>query len=348
MDKIRASNIELLRIFAIFIIIVHHFCVHGIFDYQHLSFNKIYFINNLISVIFAFGGKIGASIFVLISGYYLIDLKFKLSHFLNIFLKTFIYSFLIYFIFSYFNIFTIPNYLKIENFLPLDFGYWFIGTYLVLYLLFPCINSFINAISENSLKYFLFILLILWYVFEFFGFKCSFSNLGCFIYLYIIGACIKKQKINILNNLKYLLIISIVSLIFIVFFCTAMLGRQDIVNLWSFSFLFDLNSIFVLVFSLTIFNIFLKLKFKQNKILNYISSSVLGIYLIHDNCIVRKFLWKDILNVADCIKSEYYIFYVLVISFCVFLICFLLDSIFSYFYGKIFLNMFNKTDKINM
>ena len=55
----RSSNIELLRIIAMILIIMHHFSVHGNFPFtQDFTFSKIFI------QLFGFGGKVGVDIFV--------------------------------------------------------------------------------------------------------------------------------------------------------------------------------------------------------------------------------------------------------------------------------------------
>ena len=66
--RIRNSAIELLRIISMIMIVFHHFAVHGGFDFG-ASLSPTHFWYNFILM----GGKIGVNVFVLISGYYLID-----------------------------------------------------------------------------------------------------------------------------------------------------------------------------------------------------------------------------------------------------------------------------------
>ena len=70
MGKVRNSNIELLRIISIILIVVSHYCVHGagkaIISSLDISINR--FILEVFKV-----GNLGTILFVLITGYYLID-----------------------------------------------------------------------------------------------------------------------------------------------------------------------------------------------------------------------------------------------------------------------------------
>lgn len=67
----RNSSIELLRIISMILIVFHHFAFHGGFKWQTNSVTISHFWYNFIYG----GGKIGVNIFVLISGYFLIDRK---------------------------------------------------------------------------------------------------------------------------------------------------------------------------------------------------------------------------------------------------------------------------------
>ena len=74
MDKKRNTNIEILRIISMVMIVFHHFAVHGDFSFE----------NNMISIprlwidLISMGGKIGVDVFVLISGYFLVNDNEKL------------------------------------------------------------------------------------------------------------------------------------------------------------------------------------------------------------------------------------------------------------------------------
>lgn len=85
--KIRESNFELLRIIAMILIVLHHFYYNNItIDYVHITRNE------MISQIISAGGKIGVNLFVLISGYFLINSKFNIKKLIKLFGETWFYS----------------------------------------------------------------------------------------------------------------------------------------------------------------------------------------------------------------------------------------------------------------
>lgn len=75
-ERMRESNIELLRIVSMVLIIMHHFSVHGTFPFTpELTFNKVFL------QVFGLGGKAGVVAFVMITGYFMVSSSFKLHKF---------------------------------------------------------------------------------------------------------------------------------------------------------------------------------------------------------------------------------------------------------------------------
>ena len=85
----RQSNLELSRILAMYLIVMHHFSVHGGVPIWSgsapLSFN--FYLDQLLST----GGKIGVNLFVLITGYFLAKKFSKFSSLIYLWIKTFSY-----------------------------------------------------------------------------------------------------------------------------------------------------------------------------------------------------------------------------------------------------------------
>lgn len=67
----RSSNIELLRICSMLLIVLHHYCVNSGFV-EIIDLNDIT-VNTLLVQFMAFGGKVGVNVFLLISGYFMIN-----------------------------------------------------------------------------------------------------------------------------------------------------------------------------------------------------------------------------------------------------------------------------------
>ena len=61
--------------------------------------------------------------------------------------------------------------------------------------------------------------------------------------------------------------------------------------------LWDLKNIVCIITSISLFCTFKNINFNNSKIINIISSATLGVYLIHDNNIIRPILWNKWLNI---------------------------------------------------
>lgn len=203
----RDSSFELLRIISMFSIVICHFATHGEFqfDTQTISVPRLwwYFIE--------MGGNFGVNIFVLISGYFLIDVKdeaFNFRRILKFWGQVFFYSVLIPVVFSAAGVvkLTIKEWIKAG--LPLLFRqWWFASAYFVLYLIHPFLNIFLHSLSKKTFQSFVATLIIIWCIvptFTFLTFECN--DLLWFITLYSVAAYIRLFDLNPSFNTKHYLV----------------------------------------------------------------------------------------------------------------------------------------------
>lgn len=85
--KVRNSNLEILSIISMILILFHHFYYNNInLEYSNLKINQ--FINQFLSSV----SKIGVNCFVLITGYFMIESKFKIEKLLKLYGQILFYS----------------------------------------------------------------------------------------------------------------------------------------------------------------------------------------------------------------------------------------------------------------
>lgn len=212
---IRNSNIELLRIIAMFLIVFHHFCIHSSYTFPpEPSINVI---------IWSLGitlGKIGVSIFVLITGYYMVTQSLTATKVLKLVVIVWFYSISI----NLFNIIVMNEPVTIVSvgkaLLPIITNqYWFITAYIILIILSPFINSYLNKISTKE-HFILCILLILFTIgFRYIG-LASIFNYSSFIMLYCVAAFLRLHPQNWFNNMKSNLALFCYSLMLLITTCT--------------------------------------------------------------------------------------------------------------------------------
>lgn len=345
-SKIRNSSVELLRIIAMIIIIMHHFGVHGVFHVLDKSHNILIVDNLSWQIIFtqivSWGGDVGNSIFILITGYFMINKNVNYKKIVLLFLSMFLYSWIIEIL--YFGILDMPYFIKmiIRESIPIYFGNnWFVSCYIVFSFFIPFINKFLNSISKK--EYIIFILLL--FIFYIFlpTFKANTFMNSRFIFfglVYSIGGYLKLYFIKYLYNTynkKY------IKLFFVqIFIIIVMIIFSDIIAvIFSKNMLIKLYNPFINILSIpiavTLFLYFLTIKPIYNKNINIISSTILGIYLIHDNDLMRKIIWDYIFPNLDYINSNFYIIFFIIKVLLVFFICSFIEFLRKKYLESIFI-----------
>jgi surface polysaccharide O-acyltransferase-like enzyme len=92
------------------------------------------------------------------------------------------------------------------------------------------------------------------------------------------------------------------------------------------TYLTGMNMLPLLFCSITFLLWFKNININYNRYINIISSSMFGVYLIHDNNIVRYLLWKDIFKNNSYFESKYLFLHSISSVLLVFLCCILIDQ----------------------
>ncbi len=333
MEK-RNSKLEIVRIISIVLIVLSHYVMHSGYDVHHLpiGFNR-YILE--ISIL----GNIGTMLFVLISGYFLIDsneIKFKkLFRFVA---QVLFYSIIIYLLLVILKIEIFDIKSLILNLFPITFKrYWFATTYFVLYLFHPFINKFLNSIQRDEHLRFILFGVSIFYILstlttmDFYG-----NELVYFVFLYSIGAYFSKYKDNKLckNNNSFKIMCASIIIIALSIIILDLIGTKiSYVGNHS-TYLLNMYSIFALMLSSSIFCVFSTKKPSTNKIINYISSLVFGIYLISDNKYLRSIIWCDLFKNNNYFSSNYLIIHIIASVIIVCCICVLIELIRKTIFNK--------------
>ena len=330
----RQSNFEILRIFAIIMIIFHHIAVHSNFSSSNIT-------SYLYIVFIQMGGKIGVNIFVLISGYFLINTeKIKIKKILKLWGQMFFYSLLIY------AIFTISGIRKFENtglisalFPVLNETWWFATVYFILYLISPILNIILKKINKKIYNKIIIFVLVFLSIMP--NFKCEgnlINSLIWFIVLYCVSGYIKLYSDDWkINNKKCFIFSAIIVLI-----------TYSIVSIFykTSSYLFAMESLPIFLISYVLFLGFKKTNIKNNKYINKLASTTFGIYLIHDNMYMRSFLWCNLFNLKFYESTSFLIPYAICIGFMVFTICAIIDLIRQYTVERYYMKFMDIVEKM--
>ena len=347
--KSRQMNFELLRIISMFVIVVFHYHDWGGIVNMAGSLK-----NKLFGELIAIGGNLGVNLFVLISGYFLVNSKFKTKKLLKIIFEVWVYSVAIFFISWKFEFMNLGSSDLNKAILPLTNNmYWFATTYVGMYLVFPIINKLISNINRKQYNVILVLLGIMLAVIPTFviGTRPFNGELAWFIYLYLIAGYIRKYDISVKENKGLIFIIlSIVVLMMLHSIgCTLKgIAMSEVLHLN------QKNSLFTLALSIAIFMLFKNINIKENKVIDVFSKATFGVYLIHINAHFRVYLFKNILKIQNYYDANFLILvgYVLATSIVIYIMCTIIDTVRRkvieepIFKIKIFDKYFEKIDKM--
>lgn len=331
----RNSSIEFLRIISMFLIVLHHYAVHGTFNC--LQYTNTYKDTLKVNLFLNLFGKLGVVLFVMIGAFFLCEKGFNFKRPVSLVINTLFYSFGIYLVLPFI---VGGTYKQMESWdkvllpFPLPNGYWFIYAYIFMLLMMPCLNIVIKNFSKRQLFLVIVCLLILWSLIpigleifkgkldtsaDYFGYSMG----GYFIFIYLVAAYIRKYS-RFLNSNNKVIITTFVLILCIYLSVNTLHNAEGYNILFSFC---QVNSPIVMILAVLIFSIFKNIKF-HSSIVNFISRSMFGVYLIHEDSFVRPILWQQIVSSQKFANSpSLYLGNGLKDSLIIFAVCILIDII---------------------
>lgn len=326
--RIRESRFELLRLIAIFLIVLHHLALHTAID--NLPGITI---NRAITQLYLIGGKLGVNCFVFITGYFGILNRFRSEKILKVEIEVLFYT-IICFIISFVFLGDAISFRSIAgSVFPTIFRtYWFVTGYVGMVLLSPYINIMANKISR---KQYIALLITMCGMFSFvptFLRQWNWcSELFWFVFLYLIGGFIRLNEEELKDKgLKWWLggtvfTFCLIWMISVVLMFLAL--KWDRLNSYVNVFSLSTYSMPILVCGFCLFMTFVSIKPFYNKVMNQLANYVLGVYLIQSNPFVSsRILWPWI-EQWELYKKNFWILWALLITIFIIAGCMLIDAI---------------------
>lgn len=264
----RQSNIELLRSFSMFCIIVYHVFIFALAPIDDTSLYQA------LQLPF----HIGVPLFVMISGYF--GIRFSLRGLARLFSKAYFYFGLLGIIPMLFAFPGVKNFLTGSMIFSFS-HYWFLNCYLYLFLLSPIINVALQRASNAQRGYLLAILafmsIYIGNVTQGDGALLDGKNLTNFMLLYAIGNTLRhfQAKTDALS-MRCLLGATLVFNVCLVvgfMYVPALAGK-----IWKYGFAY--NSPLMMLNCALVFMVFSKLQL-QSRFVNWMGGSIFACYLIH-------------------------------------------------------------------
>lgn len=299
----RSSNLELLRIVAMILIIAHHLAFFSNLDYFAMPR-----INQFISILFLYGGKLGVNLYVLISGYFLVNSKFRTEKVISIVMEVTFYSIVIFVLFTWLD--HHPSYVYTRNsILPIIYSaYWFPTCYLVMYCLINPLNLMIHHMDRKMHGRLVVLLIIMFSVIPtLFDTDFVVSNLAWFFLLYLISSYFRLY----VKEVRHAWLLGILAVILYILSAAggfAFFWYGDYAD-WAYSYSFYFGkqfSLTMLAVGVLLFLFFRCLNTGTSRFINAIGSTTFGIYLIHCNLLLQDPIWIQTFKAADYVgQSDY-------------------------------------------
>lgn len=267
----RLSNFELLRIISMMGVLTSH-SLMSMYDLHTTNFSVI----NEIRVFVMNASCLAVNCFVMISGWFQIRQSWK--SFYGLFTPILFWSVVCCGTALAFGECNLIDFGKHLIFPMTETGLWFIKTYLALFLIAPFLNSAINNMNDSQLRWSSLMLLIvdvyIGYLHQSHEITIDGYHLVHFITLYVLGSTLRKANWLQQNVCKLFIIVVLLLLLMTGLHMCKMVFLPTAV-IYSLRY----NSPILMVTSILTFLLFANLKI-ESKIINWISESVLAVYLI--------------------------------------------------------------------
>lgn len=328
-DK-RKSNIELLRIVVMFLIVGHHYFIHGLVDSWDQEGCQIWLrggkSTDLSQACFFPGGEVGVAVFFIIMGFFSIR-KDKIRA-TRVIVQTeycAIISIAMLVIMSIAGIHigfaTLLNSVIKLIAIPVSGMWWYVPVYLLICFIAPLVNGIIRPLRKKTM---IILLVLMWGLWYGLGNLCTapLYVLQKGIFFYTIGAFLQLHRKT--EEKHFYRGVILVGLWLLGVAC-AWLSCKASVSAGPESMQFRMIAFFYSTFivpgcAIELFNIFNDMKVQNDRI-NQIAKTTFGIYLLHDSVPARIIVWDKLLQVKAQYQTQWFPAYMIasiLIIYCIF------------------------------
>lgn len=296
--KARMSNLELLRIVSMFFVVLYHFANRvgaSTTVATGLSVNRMFLLGAGLL------GELGNALFVLISGYFLVNSAFSARRLLRLWAQTLFYSLLFAALFALGGR-AISGRELLRVCLPvLSNDYWFITCYVIFSLFAPFVNRMLRALSRGEFVRLLATMLVIFSLLPTVfnrGGAFGFSKLADFLMFYCLGAYVRMYPDALRAFQRPRRCFAAAACVFalhIVYLalCCVFEGRSSLLEATRLS---RMSFVPQVLLAFALFLGFARLRMPCVRWVNTAASAVFGVFLIHYNLFVRDWLTEHLIE----------------------------------------------------
>lgn len=341
MNKERNYGIDLLKIVAMFMIVIIHTNLHGgALTSEHLHYTQQNFFYSNYSAVWLLELTVFCAVncYALITGYFNWNQNVRYYKLVSFWLQIVFYMVLVALIYSIITA-SIDHVVWFNAFFPImTYQYWYMTAYVGVFLLMPILNSYIQQTSKRKLVWHLGVLFVLMSVAPLFFsrngdpfvFNSGYSTLWL-VMMYLSGGIIAKcdigKSLSKLQCFSYFVLMVLLSWAYkmsVDYFNTfAQAGIQPLRLLEYRSPAFVLAAVFLLL-------LFKQIKIEHRltqKIVLLLSNATLGVYLIHEQPLIRFNIIRGYAKDFATLPTPQMIGAILLGALTIYLICTLIDLV---------------------
>ncbi|WP_084102242.1 acyltransferase [Demequina sp. NBRC 110051] len=299
MPSARNARIEALRIVAMLGIVAHHYVVHGgVQDHTQSGSSALF--------LAAFGsyGKWGVDLFVLVSAYFFDRRPARGKSLSSVYSQVLPASWLIVIAAAAAGM-TVSGADIREAIFPVLFDeYWFVTTFIILVLIAPYLSLLLDHLTVRQQQRLLLAGFVLWSVLTLLDrVNNDLSDLAWFAYLFLLGAYIRRHPIH--GDARAWATTASAAMVLLAAVPTLLVGVGVARGAtpgdlgWLMDTYAAQQSPFALAAAAAILIWAIKARPWHSRAVNYWASAAFGVYLIHDNPLVRRVLWRDLVDTTS-------------------------------------------------
>lgn len=291
--------------------------------------------------------QICVNIYVMLSGYFMINSKFRLYKLVTLWMEAAFYSFTLKLLFMMMGMETFSVVSLISCFFPILTGrYWFLTIYVGLYLISPFLNTLIRAMDKRQhglLNLCLFAIMSLWVSIHpaIAGMNSGGGwGLAWFVVMYLAAAWLRLYYKPTGTPIPYFIIVTAIpilmaSLQVVLGGSTNIRGSEILLNIVEHWFRYDSAPVYIM--TICMFMAFMNINIhseKLSKAIISIAPLTLGVYLIHAHANVSPWSW-EMLNLPPKMSSLIFPLIQIGSTMGIFLGCVIVDALRKVTIGRI-------------
>lgn len=308
--QLRSSNIELLRIVAMFMIVVHHYCVNsGLPELVDLTGSFTF--NSFLAQFLSIGGKVGVNVFFIISGYFMVKSRMKWVKVFKILFEMLLYNITAFLLLTALGYrYSSSDYLHILPFV-LNVAESFMASYLMLYILSPVLNKSLQALDRREYRYLLLCLLGFFSLLSTLFAQKVWSYFAWAVVMYCVGAYVRLFDVRPrrIGWARISWVLTLLIWIYIVVNDVFAIRTEH--YSWLFP-IFEANNFAMFLLAFTLFMTFRELRLPASPHINRLAGVTLGVFILHtNNFVMIDWLWKDFFRNTAYLQSPWFILHLL-------------------------------------